>query len=179
MTMTVGHSSPDTQAVGALHRLAVPQQEAALVSKPLQQTLCGSAPDAAKVEGLDQRPFHLHAERRATLRGLRQGVATHTCVCKEWGDRKTSEAGFHTFYTSATQTVHIFSLCRWRLFVLLWTYFPLLCSLALCRTRTNTKCLTMVIFLFSGPKLTVCKMNYREWTTCFNSTNRDLVYFAF
>lgn len=140
MTRTVCHSSPDTQAVGALHRLAIPQEEAALVSKPLQQTLCGSAPDAAKVEGPDQRPFHLHAERRATVRGLRQGVPKHVCV-QRVRRQKNKRAWFsHFFYTSATRTMHIFSLCRWRSCVLMWTYFsPLLCSLPSCPTRTNNK----------------------------------------
>lgn len=112
--MAVCHGSPDTQAVGTLHRLAVPQEEAALVSKPLQQILCGLAPDAAKVEGLNQHPFHLHAECRATVRGLQQGVATHVCVQRVEETNNKRARFSHFFFTNATQTMHIFSLCRCR-----------------------------------------------------------------
>lgn len=156
------HSSPDTQAIGALHRLAVPQEEAALVSKPLQQSLCGSAPDAAKVEGPDQRPFHLHAEHRATACGLRQGVAIHVYV-ERVRRQKTSGLGFHT---SFIQVQHIFSLCRLRSCVLVWTCFPpppLFTSS--CPTRTNKKCYKSYLIL-------------SKRATCFNGTKCDCIYFV-
>lgn len=162
MTMTVGHSSPDTQAVGALHRLAVPQEEAALVSEPLQQTLCDSAPDAAKVEGPDQRAFQLHAECRATVHGLRRGVPTHVCVCVQEVRRQNNKRDWfsHFFYTSATHTVHIFSLCRCRLWFSCERTFSPSSIHFLYVQQERIQRLTIITFLFSGHKLTVCKMNY-------------------
>lgn len=148
------HSSPDTQAVGALHRLAVPQEEAALVSKPRQQILCGLAPDAAKVEG--PNPFQLHSECWATVRGLRQDVPTHVCV-QRVRRQKISGLGFNTSFIQVQRRpctsshfaggVRAFSLER--------IFSPLLCSLPSCPTTTNNKCLSTMIFVFSGYKLTV------------------------
>lgn len=53
-------SSPHTQAVGPLHRLAVSQQKAALTSKSFQQPLRGLASYSAVVNSLDLHPLPLH-----------------------------------------------------------------------------------------------------------------------
>lgn len=56
--------SPHTQTVEALHRVAVPQQVAAILAEPLQQPLCGLAADPAEVEG------RLHASPRLSEASL-------------------------------------------------------------------------------------------------------------
>lgn len=58
--------SPHTQTVEALHRVAVPQQEAAIPAEPLQQPLCGLAADPPEVEGPNLRALRLHASLRAS-----------------------------------------------------------------------------------------------------------------
>lgn len=58
--------SPHTQTVEALHRVAVPQQEAAVLAEPLQQPLRGLAADSAEVEGPMLHALRLHASLRAS-----------------------------------------------------------------------------------------------------------------
>lgn len=52
---------PDTQAVGPRQCLAVPQQKAAVSSKPGQQHLGHLTPNSPIIKGLDQRALRLHA----------------------------------------------------------------------------------------------------------------------
>lgn len=52
---------PDTQAVGSGQCLAIPQQKAAVLSKPGQQHLCHLTPNPPIINGLDQHPLGLHA----------------------------------------------------------------------------------------------------------------------
>lgn len=52
---------PDAQAVGPRQRLAVPQQKAAVSSKPGQQHLGHLTPNSPIINGLDQRALRLHA----------------------------------------------------------------------------------------------------------------------
>lgn len=58
--------SPHTQTVEALHRVAVPQQEAAVLAEPLQQPLSGLAADSPEVEGPNLHTLCLHASLRAS-----------------------------------------------------------------------------------------------------------------
>lgn len=120
------HSSPHTQTVEALHRLAVPQQEAALLSEPLQQPLCGLAPDSPEVEGPNLRTLRLHASLRAT-----EGSMCWASVTVATERRKKKCWFSHFFSTSAAATMHIGSLCRWLVFDLFLCFFPPLPALLL------------------------------------------------
>lgn len=59
---------PDAQAVGPHQRLAVPQQKAAVSSKPGQQHLGHLTPNSPIINGLDQRALRLHAASVARAR---------------------------------------------------------------------------------------------------------------
>lgn len=61
-------SLPDTQAVGSRHRLAVPQQKAAVMAKPGQQHLRHLTPNPPIINGLDQHPLSLHAASLTSAR---------------------------------------------------------------------------------------------------------------
>lgn len=60
--------SPDTQAVGSRHRLAVPEQKAAVPAEPGQQHLRHLAPNPPIIDGLDQRPLGLHVAALTSAR---------------------------------------------------------------------------------------------------------------
>lgn len=68
LSYSLTRSSPHTQTVGSLHRLTVSQQKAALMSKPLQQPLCGLASNSPIINGPEQRVFPLHVASEAGTR---------------------------------------------------------------------------------------------------------------
>lgn len=74
-----------TQTQGPAHRLTVPEQKAAILSKPLQQSLGGLTPNPAVVDGADQPPLALHvsSETAARMRWRWEGAAA-LIFCSVW-----------------------------------------------------------------------------------------------
>lgn len=159
------HGSPHTQTVEALHRVAVPQQEAALLSEPLQQPLCGLAPDSPEVEGPNLRTLRLHASLRACEGPM--------CWASVWKlpecEKKKKNAGFHTSSAQVQQqpcTLAHFAggLCL----ICFCVFFPLslpLFHLLLIQIQKHRNNRTPVTF---GHLITYIRWG---WKSCFSGTN--------
>lgn len=102
------HSSPDTQTVGSLHRLAVSQQKAAVASEPLQQSLRGITSNSPIVNGPDQNPLPLHVASLTLV-----GRCERATDCRSrwmWLRSRSRKSFLSGFHTSDTQH-HYLHLC--------------------------------------------------------------------
>lgn len=158
------HSSPHTQTVEALHRVAVPQQEAALLSEPLQQPLCGLAPDSPEVEGPNLRTLRLHASLRATEGSM--------CWASVWKLPQSAEKKKLVFtllqHKCSSNHAHWLTLqvaCVWFVFVFFFSLSLPSFHLLLIQIQKHSNNRTLVTF---GHLVTYIRWG---WKSCFSGTN--------